>query len=279
MARIIGDTINEWERIAPALQPAPVAPAAPTPAPAPSGPAPPTTINQDTDWGSLITSSPIYQAFLSSRTGGVGAAATQRAEATKSLLSKYGFLPPGFKDTYGDLTDTDIQAAANNPFSFKATNKRNYEQGIEAMHKALSARGMLQSGELGYGQQQADYGRDLADYNAGGDFSSALRGIIGNYLGVEQGYNSQEPTAISQASSDVQARYPQGNAHPATLIAGSIQQYGQPVYKDPDGVLWTLDPTTQKPVRFTPPPAAPAAPAVTSGYDSFYSEGGRWGGI
>src|SRR4051812_5875181 len=92
------------------------------------------------------------------------------------------------------------------------------------MKRALAARGGLQSGELGYGVNQADYARGSAEYDYGQEFANAAQLAINNYLGVESGVRAGEGQAISEAEASV---------------------YGNPANRPTEGTEATLDPDWQ----------------------------------
>jgi hypothetical protein len=203
------------------------------------------------DYKALIAADPGYVAWKASSTSRLGTLASQRVAAIRALAVRQGGLPPGFKDAYGDIRPEDLAAAQSNQFS--ATNQiaRNYQLGVNAMRSALAARGGLQSGELGYGQQQQDYSRAAAEYNSNNDFTNAFNQAVNDYSSGASGIYGEEPGVIGQAESNVYQNYQPVDSHPATLIPDSVTTYGFAVYKDPDGTLWRIDPVSGNPVQFT----------------------------
>src|SRR6266498_1647648 len=115
----------------------------------------------------LIKSNPAYVSWLGTHTQNLNNLASNRKELIRRAILAYGGLPKGFTDVYGDLSPEDLTAAETNPFSVEHTIQRNYEMGVQAMKKSLAGRGFLQSGELGYCQEQADYAKGQAEYGAG----------------------------------------------------------------------------------------------------------------
>lgn len=232
------------------------------------------------NWQALIQGSPVYQSWLANKNAKLGNLATQRAGGVKSLVSKFGFLPPGFKDAFGDLTETDIAAGAANPFGVQAQIKKSYEDAVFNDRRALAARGMLQSGELGYAQNRETTARDQQTYQAGQEFMDALQQLLGGYATGAQEALGGEGDAIAQAQQFILA---QGDPSPqADLVEGSMDSYGFPVYRDASGVLWRIDPDTGQPVQFqggaaAPPPAAP--PALAAPPPSPYDDPFRYGDI
>jgi hypothetical protein len=89
----------------------------------------------------------------------------------QSLAVKYGGLPAsGFKDAYGDVDPTTLDLARRNQFSDVSRVNRSYGEGVEASKRQLAARGALQSGDLQYALDQADYSRAGAEYDLGNQF-------------------------------------------------------------------------------------------------------------
>lgn len=200
------------------------------------------------DWQALIEADPVYRAYATRRTGALSNLATGRAEAVRGLAAKYGFLPPGFKDEFGDLRPEDVQAGAENPFSVASNIRRQYGQGVDQMRKGLAARGALQSGELGYGQGQADLARAGSEYGAGQDFMSALHSALNQYTGGVSDIEGERAGAIGQAEQNVAQQYPGDTAKNATLDPHLTAQAGFPVYRDEAGAIWRIDANTGLPV-------------------------------
>jgi hypothetical protein len=228
---------------------------APLGAAPPSGPTPSADLsvgNAAPDFAGLLNADPGLVAWKAGAQGRMATLAAQRAAAIRSLALKYGGLPPGFTDAFGDLRPEDIQAGANNPFSADKQLQKNYDAGVAAMKASTSARGMLQSGELGYGQEQQDRAAATDRYNTGNDFLAALNSALGDNTGGVQGVNAEEPGVINAATSNVLAQHPVGAPIQAHLV-DNWQQYGQPVYQGADGKLWSTNAETGAAEEFTPP--------------------------
>jgi hypothetical protein len=205
------------------------------------------------DWRSLIEGDSGLAAWRSNRITREAALGSGRAAAIKASLLNYGgVLPSQFKDTYGDISQADLDAAAANPYSTEAMNQKSYDAGIEQMHRGLASRGMLQSGELGYGQDQADYAKGQAEYRGATDFMGTINEILGGYSGGMSGIAGEEGGQISDAEARVRGENPIAPESAAHLVGNSVEQYGFPVYQSQGGDLYRLDPTTGQPIAFTP---------------------------
>lgn len=252
--------------------------------PAPPPPAPPTgtaTVPQHapmTPAGHVQTSpgyTPDYNALLGSDPGYLAAAnaaqqanaqgAAARRAALRQLVIRYGGLPGGFGDVYGDVDQATLDAAKSNQFSALAQMKDNYTKSLDQFQRGLAARGMLQSGELGYGSDQLQRGEAQQEYDAANQFGDQAQGAINQYLGIVSGSNQNLAGAVSQAESNLISNPTYQPVAPtyADYDATSSAQYGQPIYKGEDGSLFTQDGNP-----FTPP--APDAGGSGGYSDAWY---------
>jgi hypothetical protein len=195
------------------------------------------------DYKALIRSNPAYLSWQNNATMDVQQAAAARRATLQALAVRYGGIGGGFKDAYGDIDPNTLELAKGNQYSDTARLSRNYEQSLEAIRKGLAARGGLQSGELPYGLQQADYARASGEYDLGQEFANAVQSAINSYLGSESGARSGEYQALSEAEQNVYAnplnRPTEGTE--ASLDPDWQSKYGTPVYVGPDGQLYVLD--------------------------------------
>lgn len=211
------------------------------------------------DYGSLIKSDPGYQTYLANGRLDVGQAASQRRASLQKLAIQYGGLPAGIQDTYGDLDAGTMELAGKNVYSDRQRLDRSYSAGIEAFKRSLAARGALQSGDLGHGLSQADLARGQGEYDLGNQFANAAQGTVNDYLGVESRVRQGESGALTAAQGSVYSNPANRpvDAYDAPLVEGSVDQYGQPVYRGKDGKLYTADGK-----EFFPPAPVVAAPAA-----------------
>ena len=218
------------------------------------------------DYGALIKSDPGYMAGMEGGQKDVAQAAAARRAALQKLAIQFGGLPAGLQDTYGDIDAGTLELAQKNTYSDIARLGRSYTEGIEAFKKALAARGALQSGETGYGLQQADLARGEREYDMGNQFANAAQGVINDYAGVESGVRQREAALLSQAQQSVYSNPANRpvDAYDAPLVEGSIEQYGQPLYQGNDGKLYTaagqIFSAPAAGASVAPGGAAPAAP-------------------
>jgi hypothetical protein len=192
----------------------------------------------------LYHASPAYQAWLASATGRLGTYSAQRAAAMRELIRQYGYIPPGFIDAYGDVRPEDIAAAQSNQFSTEAGIQQNYNIGVEQMRRALAARGMLQSGELGIGQSAQETARGQAESNAFNSLMGAVQQSLGEYTTGTQGVLAEETPLLAQTLPDIVAANPARAGTAGT--AGSAGWWETP----------PANPPPAPPYTYTPPPIA-----------------------
>ena len=162
-----------------------------------------TSAGTGTPYEARIQSDPNYLAWQTNSVKNLSDAATARQAAIRALVEQYGGLPSGFTDKYGDLTSADLSLASQNPYSTEADLKRAYGQNVEAMRKALAARGALHSGDLGYGQGQLDTQYGQQQYDAAQQFAQQLQAAIGAYTDSQAQDRTAQEAAIAQAYQDI----------------------------------------------------------------------------
>lgn len=236
---------------------APVVPAPPVFTPNPTVPIGGFTPN----YGDLIKSDPGYVSGMASGQMDVAQAAAARRAALQKLTIQYGGIPQGLQDQYGDIDSGTLELAQKNQYSDTQRLQRSYAQGIEAFKKALAARGALQSGETGHGLSQADLARGEREYDLGNQFANAAQGVVNDYTGVESRVRQNEAALLSQAQQSVYSNPANRpvDAYDAPLVAGSVEQYGQPLYQGNDGKMYTASGQA-----FDPPASASLAPSSTT---------------
>jgi hypothetical protein len=232
------------------------------------------------DFKSLIQADPAYISWANSSERSINDAAAQRKAALQSLAIAYGGLPQGANDQYGDIDQATLDLAKNNQFSQVAQLQRSYDQGVEQLKKQLAARGALQSGDLGYGLDQADYQRGASEYDMGRQYGDQMGSIENSYVDAFNRATSGEADAIQAAEQSVYSnplnRPSEGTN--ATLIPDSRSKYGQDVYSGPDGKLYVIGPDGNA-APYTPQVAnnlAPIGGATPVDYD--YANRARYQG-
>lgn len=150
-------------------------PAIGTPGQAPAPAAPPQ------DFGSYLKTDPGYAALLQSLQGQQGSLVTQFGDA--SGIEQIG--APAGTMLGGDIQ----QAAANNPFSWLAQDRKATGQHVGSINNAANAHGLLYSGANAQGQ--------VNEYGADQQRQYAARSALQNALG---GLGAQQAQGVSQAA-------------------------------------------------------------------------------
>lgn len=271
--------IDEWGAKPPVAQPSgtsgapaytgPGTATAPPPAAPPAAPAGQvqTTAGYTPDYNALLTSDPQYLAAQAAATkSGADASAARRA-ALRQAVVRYGGMPAGFTDQYGDLDAGTLDLAKGNQQSVLANLATNYAQSEEQFKRGLAARGALQSGDLNYGEDQLSRGLAQQQYDAANQVGDQATGVMNQYTGVLNQNAQNMVGAIGSAESNVLANpaYKPSAATHADYSASASAQYGQPIYDDGSGNLY--DSNGQP---WSPPSAAPAAPGAPASDNTFY---------
>jgi hypothetical protein len=229
------------------------------------------------DYGGLITSDPQYLAAQAAASkAGADASAARRA-ALRQAVIRYGGMPAGFTDQYGDLDQGTLDAAKGNQQSTLANLATNYAQSEEQFKRGLAARGALQSGDLNYGEDQLQRGYGQQQYDAANSVGDMATGYTNQYAQV-LGQNANNMVgAIGSAESNVfqNPAYKPTQPSYADYDAASSSQHGQAVYKDASGVLYDGNGGIFTPGGAPPAPPAdtsgsPAGPATPTGPDTYY---------
>ena len=156
--------------------------------------------NVPTNWQNIISSDPDYMQWSLGAGQRASDAATQRRAAMQALAVRFGGLPSNFSDVYGDIDPTTLQTANANPESENNRLLRNYQQQVDQSRRQLAARGMLQSGELDYGQNQLDLARQGDLYDLNNQFLNAAQSNINDYGSIVAGLNSEQIDQIRAAA-------------------------------------------------------------------------------
>lgn len=191
------------------------------------------------DYQALYHASPEYLAWHAGAEKRIAGFGENRAEATRRLLVQLGIVPPNFQDAYGDVRAEDIAAAGANQFSTEAGIQRAYEQGVFQMQRALAARGMLQSGDLGYGQNQQELQRGQNESDAFSAFLAAIGANTKEYSGNVSNVLAEETPLIGQVMPGIV------EANPAT--PGTEAVAPTPGHWESNAPTRTAAPTTRPP--------------------------------
>src|SRR6266496_5418416 len=98
-----------WVPDPPAVPP-PVAGSPGTPG-VPGHPAQVNIAGRHPDYNALISGDPGLMAWLAAKPGRESALGATRAADVRSLVKRFGGVPKGFQDQYGDITPEDLAAA------------------------------------------------------------------------------------------------------------------------------------------------------------------------
>ena len=232
-----------------------ISPPSSTPAP-PTNPAPkaPTITLPGQDWHNLLFGDAGYISGHAGIEAQKAAALANLQGMARAALVRLGYVPPGLQDKYGVIDQATIDAANQNPNSVKNQLERLYQQNITTRSNQDEARGIFH--EAGAQQQ--------AVANEGVAAGARTQDAIDSFLQAIQGYNTNYASSLGQAQTqegqlinDVGTKLSQdptlqGTSFTATQDSSASSQYGQPLYRGPNGKLYTVNGD-----EFTPPAAAP----------------------
>ena len=157
------------------------------------------------DWQNIIASNPDYMQWSLGAGERADTAASQRKAAMRALAVRFGGLSSNFSDVYGDIDPETARIAAENPESENNRLLRSYKQNVEQQRRQLAARGMLQSGELGFGQEQLDLARQGDLYDLNNEFLNQAQGNVNDYASIVAGLNSEQIDQIRAAADRIAA--------------------------------------------------------------------------
>jgi len=195
------------------------------------------------DFPYLIAHDPGYLAAQAAATAAAKTSAAQRRETIRQALIQYGGNWAGFTDKYGDIDQATRDLAAANQNSTLAQLARNLATNTHNMRAQLAARGMLESGDLGYGQNQLQTNYAQDQYNAGLGLGQTLTGAVNAYTGVLNQNAKDLWGALMTATANEQNA--PGNQVvkrvDASYDPGASTKAGKFIYRDPDGNYYTAD--------------------------------------
>jgi hypothetical protein len=244
------------------------------PTPAPPPPAPGGHYNMP-DYAALIQGDPGYAGVASQISAATDTAGRQRADAVRRALVQFGMAPPGWKGGYGDVDESTLAAAQQNPFSVMSTLRDQRGRGSADLAAVLGARGTLSSGALTGGEQVLQRQFDSSQAQATQQLLDALGGYEGGYANTVNDLEGQRRSAYADASGRVAQQYqPQWvadqQAAQAQAGAGAGGYDQQPV--PPPGTLGGIPQAITDyggggyvgggATGYTQPPPSPAPPYV-----------------
>lgn len=166
-------------------------------------------------------------------------ASAMRRQQLRDAIIRYGGIG-SFKDVYGDLDPSTLDLASKNSNSILAQMASNYGLSEHQFRAQLAARGALQSGELGYGQDQLDKSYAQQRYDAANNLGTDTANALNSYTGVlsQNAQSLAQALAQAEASSISNPLYQPRGATYANYDAGLSAKYGHPVYTDDSGNLY-----------------------------------------
>lgn len=174
------------------------------------------------NFGALIDVDPGLLSYRGSEATALAGGSADRAAAVRALAVRYGGVPQGMADRYGDIDQSTRDLAGQNQFSDIANLQRGRSAAQTSLVDDLAARGMLRSGGLAGGLNglNLDYGQ--REYDAGNAFANAYNQAIQNYTSLVNQQKQGEADAISKAAEAVYAN-PMNRTFgpPATLVPGA----------------------------------------------------------
>lgn len=188
------------------------------------------------------------QVDLAGRNAGINRALVQFGQ-----LPDFGQAQQALGLNIGDIVSPDTaQLAASNPYSATKQLAQQHTDAVQKIRQALAARGMLQSGELGYqlNREQQQYGQ--AQYNAGQQLLDFINGLQQGYLQSEAQRQATLGSSANNALQQLLGLFPNGlpgsNGGGGGGGGGGSQQTttgGAPVSTEAAlGYLQTLPPAT-----------------------------------
>lgn len=246
------------------------APPPPTAAPYVTSPAqdPASSLNiaLQPDYASILKNAPDYtsgeaalKAIYDPTNPNAGSAAAQRAAAIRAAIIQYGRAPTA-ADTYGDITSADIQAANNNPNSILAQLQNAYQTNVQQDKNTMEQRGIYSSGATNQAVGTEGQHYQQSQYDALNNLNNLVSNAIQGYTQAGNEYGINHAALVRQVTQILQ-QDPSITSTTAKLVPGSQDNYGQPIYADAAGQLYTADGKPYTPVTFVAPtPPAPATP-------------------
>lgn len=151
-----------------------------------------------TDWSQLMQQMEAWMKGNSSANAMRDQAAAARRAAIQQLAVKYGGLPQGFTDKFGDYDAATQALAEQNQFSDVKLLARRYAESKNQLARQLAARRALSSGETDYGYGQLDTSRAQNEYDLGNDFLGRINQELAMYGDrMNQAYGIEEQAAAA----------------------------------------------------------------------------------
>jgi hypothetical protein len=210
------------------------------------------------DYRSLIANDPVFKQLQADISAGGAGDLVSRNAALNRLFVGFGSLPDvngaaqslGINDLGQAIDPATGQLAAENQFSTQARLGQAHADATRQIRQNLAARHALQSGELGYqvGRENTAYG--AAQNDATQALLDAISGLNSQYVTNQRAGTAALNTGLGEATNRQIGLNPATGSAKAAYDDGLSQQWGQPVYRGPNGELYGVDGT---PITGTPP--------------------------
>lgn len=189
MANIEGTTLQGGQMsFTPGTTPAWINPgstvAPPPAAPAPAGPDPRSGGGGgggSVNWNAIMQQMASWLQGSSQANAMRDQAAAARRASIQQLAIKYGGLPSGFEDKFGDFDSATQALAGQNQFADTKLLAKRYLESQDQLKRQLAARRALSSGETGYGMDKLDFQKGVDESNLGNDFLGNINNAYSQY--------------------------------------------------------------------------------------------------
>lgn len=156
----------------------------------------------------LIRSDPTYARTVAQQHYNVDAASRNRANLIRQAIIKFGYVPPGWASGYGDVDQTTLELAGQNPFSTQNEIERQRTNSQIDLRSLLGARGMYSSGALTGGLNQIGFEHDQAQDEATKTLLGSLHGYESDYADTEFDWDNKLGEATDTAAANAAKLYP-----------------------------------------------------------------------
>ena len=133
------------------------------------------------DWNSIMQQMASWLQGSSQANAMRDQAAAARRASIQQLAIKYGGLPEGFQDKFGDYDAATAALAGKNQFADTKLLAKRYLDSQEQLKRQLAARRALSSGETGYGMDRLDTQKGIDEYNLGNEFLGGVNSQYAQY--------------------------------------------------------------------------------------------------
>lgn len=167
-------------------------------------------------YDNLVDQDPLYRQSLADLEAMGVSSAAQRQAAVRTALIKFGFVPGGLTDPYGDI-DPTTQALASQATTSGMSITAQLERARQARRNDLAARGLLDSSERQFQDQESQNEAAMAQQ----ELLDYLTGLAQAYATSQASLAQQKTGSAEEALARQLAMNPQKPDPTASLIRGS----------------------------------------------------------